>query len=755
MPPTQVRTELAISDLNGNIGIYDSRWDPIASIRIEPPGQQGGQRLNGMVFSEDGATLYLFVDSEIQAYDTQAFQPFGYMAQPFWVGVPMPFAADSTGMIYATNIDGLDFIDASLVRKLGVPANRFAEIGYGMGLLQPNSGALSGGTDVKTTISTGVQNTMPTNFTAFIGNRNVSQLTSDANGNMSFTTSPGVASGPVDFVVQLADGTPLMEPKAFSYGPSALQVVTSAATPDGGGAGFLSGYGLSSPGLHISVGGQAAAVTQTFDYLPDPGPPPPTAAGGVSLTLPPGNPGSADVTISTADGSTTVTKGVRYVGIPIKHPLAASPEAGVYDSRRHVIYYSAGNQVQVLSTDTGQWQTPIPIPNAATAKLLAISISPDGSMIAVSDQGNRAIVVFNPDTPANSTKEFSVPDGNFGLKPAGLAITNQKKIYFLLAFTFDSHGARCQSDNFWKLDGVTGALTDLSKSSGWCVGLQSRVLLSPDQSVVYADPGGALKIILPGNDTILEPVEYGDPSSDMAVSADSARLIQADAVISNTGDALGIPAATESEASEAADLRYGQKLDRYGSILLNPSSNSLDLVDLGVFRNRERLALSFQMPLVFDSLVWLEDGQRAFLTGPDGVWEIPIGPMPLVLGSASPDDANGGSQITLHGNGFESGMTATVDDAPAPVSYIDPQTATIVLPTALSGVVHIAVSRADGQSSSLESAFSASGSAAKSDVTLKKFQVAPRSIAATGLGKWSKFRKRHTESLLHEGVPQT
>ena len=699
------KDQFAATDLDGNIEISDSGLHSLAGIRIEPPGQIGGQRLNGMVFSEDGTTLYLLVDSEIQAYDTQTFKAYGYMGQPFLVGAPAPFAADSSGMIYGTNIDGLDFIDASLTRKLGVPADPYAGVGGGLAPVTPDSAPLSGNVNATSNYYFNAATPAPSNVTAFIGRRSVSNLTINNNGNLKFTIPPGVAQGPTDFLFQLSDGTIYFEPKAFTYGPATLQAVTAAGTPDGGGKGFLTGYGLDVPSLHISVGGQDAAITGTSNLLASVGAPSPTSAGSASFTLPPGSASTvADVTVTTADGSTSLSKSLRFVGTPVKHPLKAAPEQGVYDNRRHLIYYTAGGQVQVLSTDSGQWQTPITVPSTTTAKLFAISLSPDGNTVAVGDQGNRAIVLFNPDSPASSIKAFAVPDGGEGLEPAGLAVTNQQKVYFLLSFPFGAHGVRCQNDNFYKLDGSTGTLTDLSIQGGWCVPMQSRVLFNPDQSLIYVDAGGALKLVTT-SDSVVEAGGGGLGISDMTVSQDFTRLFQSDVLFETGGEVVGAPAQTESEESQPLDLRWGQKLDRYGSIVFNPWSSALDIVDLGALRNRERIALSFQAPLVFDSLVWVEDTQHIFVSAEDGVWEIPIGPLPLVLGRVAPASVAAGSVVTLNGNGFENGMSANVNDASAPITVVDTQTATLTVPAGVSGMVHITVRRADGASSTLEAAF--------------------------------------------------
>jgi hypothetical protein len=709
------KDQFAISDLDGNVNVYDSQFNHLGSIRIEPPNQTGGQRNNGMVFSEDGSKLYLFVDQTIQGYDTVAFQQFGVMAEPYSLGLfaePLPFYTDNSGMIFAINEEGIDFIDISSLGHNGLTSEPY---GYGFNLdyLAPNNGPLQGGTLANVGINAGSDVMLPEQVQAYVGRRSVGNQTYNS-GSLSFNVPPGAAPGPADLLIQFADGTPLFAPAAFSYGPAILRLVTTAADTQNGGQGFLVGYGFGqdASSLAISIGGKnatALTIGTDFTYLDWPFP---TPIQSVSFTTPPGTAGLADLNLSNANGSVSLPSAFRY-SQTVLHASSGNLQAGVYDHRRNVIYYTAPSQIQVLSIPDGRWHSPISVPNPSSAQLVGISLSPDGNTLAVGDQGNHSIITLDPDSPAATTKAFQAPDGGMSLVPGGLAVSNEGIVYFLIGFNFGAPGGRCQNELFWKLDTSSGQTTDLSGPYGFCDDPQNRVLLSPDESAVFVDADGQLKVYFPSTGTLVEAVEYNWATSDMALSADGSRLIQQSFVISSlTGDGLGAPAWSDLDYPSTLELRYGQKLDRTGAILLQPWSNSLDLLDLGQFQMRRRFALPDPVSNAFDTVVWDDDNDSAYVIVSGGILEVPLSPLPLVLSGVTPSTGTtaGGTKVTLSGSGFVSGLTATVDTTAVSVNFTDEHTLSIQMPAHAAGGVRITLNGPNQQSTFLDAAYTYSDS---------------------------------------------
>ena len=203
------------------------------------------------------------------------------------------------------------------------------------------------------------------------------------------------------------DRQTVISPEGFSYGPSILEVVPNAATADGGQTGTLISYGFGT-GTTVTVGGKSAPITAVYAHpIVTPYPYPVDA---VQFTIPAGTAGTAvDVTVTTASGTTSASGAFHYTAAAESYPLSASLQAGIYDPKRDLFYFTDTAQIQVLSRSAGKWLVPIPLPGVVgTTRLLAIAESPDGSRMAVSDFGGNAIYLLDPDNPA-AAQRFSMP----------------------------------------------------------------------------------------------------------------------------------------------------------------------------------------------------------------------------------------------------------------------------------------------------------------------------------------------------------
>lgn len=705
-----VKDQFAVSDLGGNISVYDSQLNLLGSIRIEPAGQNGGQRLNGMVFSGDGARLHLFVDDTIQEYDTAAFQQQAVMVQPYAVGVfnePLPFAEDSSGQIFAVNDEGLDFIDVSAIQSDGVTSLPYG-YGYNLAYLNVTTGPLGGGTTVSNGV--GLAGTESGTVTAaYMGTTPVWDLSASGN-QFSFEVPPATAPGPANMELLLSDQTLLFAPLAFSYGPNVAELVTTGSGADGGGTGFIAGYGFgsSTSGLQITVGGQAATVTGTSQIFPDLNMPYPAPLSNASFTIPKGAAGLANVVVTTASGSQTLPGAFEYKGATTLHASGAAMQQGVYDHVHNAIYFTAGSQILTWSIAQSQWLTAITVPKSATAQLIGISISPNAQLVAAADQGNTAVVVWNPDTP-QAIQSFPVSDGGFNLVPISVAATDQGTVYFNLGFPFiGGWGTRCQSQLVWVLDASTGAATDLDSDPNrqFCMSISDRVLASPDGSTVYlSDEGGlALYDVASGQFDVASAAN--GQGSDLALSSDGTRLISSYSVLDTDTGYVGTPAWSEIAVSDNQTLQLGEKLDQNGALLLQPWSNALDFVDLSHMAENQRIALPVPSAAgVFDALVWDGDNDTAYVIAKGGLLEIPLTPMPLVLLASNPGSGGAGTAVTLTGSGFAAGMTASVSGVATQVTVVDEHSATITIPALAKGASVITLTAANGRSSFLDPGF--------------------------------------------------
>ena len=705
-----VLDQFAVSDLDGNVYIYSSSLVLLGQIRVEPANVEGGLRLNGMVFSGDGSRLHLFVDDQIQEYDTTSFTLDAVMSEPYSLGyfaLPLPLVEDNSGLIYAINEEGLDFIDVSGIKSTGIASGK-QDFGYMMAYLTPNTGPTAGGTSVTSGVGGMLSSSSVTLSGAYLGTTPVPGF--NASGNQYSFVSPAVsAGGAQNEITTLSDNMPLLAPEAFSYGPDVVRLVSTTSGADGGGTGFLAGYGLgSSPSnLQITIGGLSATVTAVGTSLSGLDEPFATPMESASYTVPKGTAGQADVTLTTSVGSQTLKGAFQFNPSTTLHATSAPLEAGVYDATHKAIYYTTTNQILTWSVTNDAWSSPINVPNSSSAALTGISVSPNGQYVAAADQGNTAVVVFNPESPQGIVS-FPVSNGGFGLEPASVAVSNQGIVFFNLAFTYrGGWGTRCQGDLMWMLDATTGVATDLdSFGSGpmFCMSIADRVLLSTDGNTVFVDDEGGLALYDVSSGQWISVMGSEVANSDMAISADNTRLLATLNLFDPNLDYLGSPAWSDLDLSDNQNGVLGEKLDRNGTILFQPWTGALDIVDLSHLVKLERVAVPYAVQNVFDPLVWDDDNDTAYMIVNGGVLEIPVTP-PLILRSATPSSGTAGTSVTLTGSGFTSGDTATIGGVAVPLNINDEHTATLVAPAHANGATVITVTATNGQSSSLDPGF--------------------------------------------------
>jgi hypothetical protein len=465
------------------------------------------------------------------------------------------------------------------------------------------------------------------------------------------TTPPSSYPGAVDTTVVLSDGAVTTCMECFSYGPSTIEFVTNASTADGGGTGLFVGYGLggnygiggnsgSTPDASVTIGGQSSTVLANLAGPPVE--PYPFNSNELIFSIPPGKAGTtADVTVTTSYGSTTIPGAFHYIAAAQTFALSDTLQQGVYDAVRDLYYFAGKSQIQVLSPSLGEWQTPINLSGVVSSTLLmGIAESPDGSKLAVSDNGGQAIYVLDPDNPA-SMKRFSMlqsASGSYYSKwPNGLAITNAGMVYFTTNPGYYE---------FLKLDTSTGLVTTVGAGLGNGDVCQScRVAQNSDGSRIYGVDGGTGPYwVDPSNDQVtLSPSLGGGIGSgpfDLAVSADGSTVD----VNSNFTDAtLGFEstlAYTDWEWAYpggpngatpvwATTSLKGEKLNGDGSLLFMPLNNAIDLYA----RNTGRLLYRVQIPAtpapVFDPLVVGKGTNVLAVITADGVSIVDMSSLPI------------------------------------------------------------------------------------------------------------------------------
>jgi hypothetical protein len=577
------------------------------------------------VLSPDGSTLYT-VDSEanVLVWDTTTFTQKGWVPN-FDVSDDQQTivlaSIDENGLIFGPVGHGVAFLDSTTIQQ-GTKGTLF-----NIGFLSPATGPLSGGTALQTEVLTGVPVPNITTGTVYIGNAQATNVSLTVSG-FSGKTPPSSNAGPADFTVVLPDNSIRLMPEDFSYGPTIVEVSTNATSADGGAQGAIFGYGFGqqTSDVQVSIGGQAAAVTQLLTFA-SPTSPYPFPMEAALFIFPPGTAGTtADVTLQTADGSATGHGSIHYVPALQSYPLAgAALMQGVYDPHRSVLYFTDSAQVDVFSPVSESWLSPIPISFTNTnSRLVGVALSPDGNTLAVSDAGNSAIYVLNPSSPS-SAKAFSVNTRN-ETQPFGLAVTNGGVVYY--ATRDDSN-----IGGFFKLDTSTSTITSFGTS--FENGNQFvRVLLTPDGTHVFINEGEGdtgIWVLNTADDSLSEGLQAtfaGNGDEDAALSGDGTVLVAQNLLTDDQLNVFGDISFVDRDVWLPVAV-FGEKLNSDGSLFFQPLTNGIDVHESTGGLLQYRVMLPLQAANVYDAMAIDDTDGLLFVITSNGIAQVNLSSLPV------------------------------------------------------------------------------------------------------------------------------
>lgn len=636
------------SNLNG-VGVFDART---AQMVGQIPGDGNYSDLpsgaiSGLI-SLDGKTLYLTnqVTGAIGLYDTTSYLQTGWIPSLEITdsqSLPVISVMDETGLIVGPIGHGVAFLDSSHVTSTQPSL-------VSPGIANPASGPTNGGTILSAVAGAQPGDTATLNQ-IYVGSAlGIDPLTSSTTG-FGVTTPPAAQTGAVDLSVQMSDGELGIVPEGFSYGPTILEVVPNGATAEGGQIGAIIGYGLGNTpsDVQVTIGGQPAPVVAVYPYPPIE--PYPFPTNGLQFTVPAGTAGTAvDITVTTASGSTTAKGAFHYTAASTSYPistiLGTELQAGIYDPHRDLYFFTSQTQIHVLSKAEGLWLPSISLSGIGkNTQLLAISESPDGSLLAVSDYGGQAIYVLNPDNPSTA-KSYPMPvdyENTSLLAPSGLAITDAGMVYFASA---DIGGTGIPG--FHQLNTTTGSIQDVGYTTSDIGGKNSRVLLSPDGSRVYANIEGDTFWVDTSNDQVYDSAATGGSAGapDLAISGDGS-TVDIDGYLADASlNPEVTPAYIDWETWFPTGV-LGQKLNQDGTILFQPLTDGVDMLARDTGRLLYRIQTHGITANVYDSLVVAPGTNTLGVITTTGVSFVDLSSLPIANGDTQPFPAaiNSGSGI--------------------------------------------------------------------------------------------------------------
>ena len=344
--------------------------------------------------------------------------PIGYLGISIAATFQAPtfFDVDETNRILAAVTGGILFASVSQLQTVP-PATMALFVGSPSTAANPNVGPISGGTEVQfipapngAGSADGIVASMQAYFGATPATQDVVSpypASSEGGNFLTATAPPAITSGPVSVLLTDANNNAVFLPDAYTYGPHVLRITPNVVSLQGGDHITISGYGLpfNNPGAaNVTIGGSRAPVISLNPY--GAGYPEET----VTVQVPPGTPGWADLKVSTANGADTVARGVQYLAQTAD--VSGGPFTfAVYDSTRDRFYLTgANNAVGVFDPGTVSLLQPLQSATVSSGAVLAgMALTPDNSKLLVSDPTDHSVVIFDLVGGTNSSVDVLLP----------------------------------------------------------------------------------------------------------------------------------------------------------------------------------------------------------------------------------------------------------------------------------------------------------------------------------------------------------
>lgn len=628
-----------------------------------------------------------------------------------------PRAVDSTGLVFEMADHGVGVVDAPDFQSFQNPQVVADFIGA-----TPDEGPLN--TATTTNLTTATFAALPDVF--FGSQRGLNPaLTSGQTGQLSATAPPSSTLGPVNVKAVEANGVMAFMPQAFSYGSVPIQFGELASDPKGGVLADLFGYGYSVdiPGAAIQVSiGSSGATVNSKDVFPAGYPFP---LQHLVVAVPAGSAGAVDLKVTSPTGTATSSKAFHYVKSVTSYSSPDSFLYMLYDSHRNQLYLSAGDHIDVFSSASNSFTTPITIPsNGGSRSILGLALTPDGSRLLAANLGDQSVAIVNPDSPSSGATAVTVPPspaaGNPG--PFQIATTSTNQAFVTLT---GGTGQAASGGPIYSIDLSSFQITSPILPAGSFVQGGGLLEGSADGSVIMEategiSDGELLSWNAASNVWYIHLVE-GQFWSDATISGDGNVLaLSSDPDVSDFPfpyllDAqLNLSAQVNFTDFQSSDEGPTLQFDQSGALLYAVNGAGVDIFDARTGQLRERVLLSEQIlsgPVQIlqtpeKTMVISPAGDQIFLLTTAGLTVVDLDDVPLGIGSVTPASAPTEGVVTVRGTGFVSGTSVAVNGASAVVSFVDASTLTVTIPSAVkAGPAQLTVTNPDNSQFMLDAAF--------------------------------------------------
>jgi hypothetical protein len=639
--------------------------------------------------------------------------------------------ADETGLLFGITNRGVSFLDAAKPGTLPTATPVLPVVPA----LTPAEGPAAGGTPTTITGQNFESSVQVTFGSQLVQNAAVSGGT-----QIQAASPPNAAKGPVNVTAYFPSGWIALAPAAFSYGPQILQVTPNAGNKAGGEIIQIYGHGFGNDPAKIGATlGGANATVQSVDSIAA------LATAGIvganypfpieriTLQTPPGAPGKADITVTSPAGTASSVAAFQYLQEIQDYAQPGFYKFILYDRARRLVYLSNVDHVDVFDVVGERFRaTGLSLPGGPrpSTQLRGLALTPDGSKLVVADFGAQNVAVLNPDVSGSGTTVSvgGVP-GFLNSGPAQVAATSTSKVF--VGLTADGPGgcSTClgQFDLLASPPSIqvppqpeVSTLTGAPLLQGTAKG--DQVFLAFGSA-----PGGPVAVWQSVTDHFTASAGNA-PTADLGAAADGTIF----AVRANGGTQLrgadlilsAIPATPELATVPGRVAVPGATLHPSGALLYEPFltgppgtpgvRGGVDISDVRTGALRLRILLS--QPLATDvdglhgSFLTTDDtGTKLFALTTKGLTVVELASVPLSIGTVSPaaGPAAGGTQITIRGSGFQNGVKVAFGGVAASVTFVDAGTLRVATPALKSGAQQITVTNPDGETVTLDAAFTA------------------------------------------------
>ena len=537
--------------------------------------------------------------------------------------------------------------------------------------------------------------------------------------SVQVTPPSGAQSGAVDVTLTNSDGSLGIALDGFTYGSTILAVATTSGPASGGTSVTLYGYGLAfaQSQIQVTVGGNAAVVTQAFA---GPGISPfPFPMDQVTFTTPAGNPGPADIVVTTPVGSATVSGGFDYLQNVQNFPVSGTLAEVVYDSSRQRLYSAdyGTNKVYVFDLSSQSFLTPFTVGNSPQA----LAITPDFTTLVVPNGADSSISIVDL-TGQSGTKTVSVANLQ-GLSqecgppiPYAVATTSTNQAVIAISCTNTTEGEFIVLDPATQVIGCGSSQGCAAMLANYPAPLSYLLFLTATQdgTEIFSSSNGATGIWNVSADTFIsEPFPGGavQPAAILAANSDDTAFAENFSI----GDLSLYQTSLMQDVDYLltgifdANAIFGEKMHPSGALLYFPRNSGFDIYDANHGHIRRRVNTGLQIPLTFDSMAIDQTGSEIFLITSTGLAIVNLADLPLSLGNVMPNSgsASGGVSVRLRGSGFQSGAQVSFGTAAAGVAFVDSSTLQVTTPELPVGPARITITNPDGTQYFLDDAFTA------------------------------------------------